>query len=156
MLHTLRSLIGDDAFWRATRRLVYGSVDPRPGNFQPRFGSTDEFVAIASQESHRDLRWFFNVYLHQAHLPRLVSWRRGTTLSLQWKTPRGLPFPMPVDIDVDGKRQVVSMSSGHGSLALPGWSSRVTLDPDSKILRQSDEVDRYRSDQASKKPYGPS
>ena len=156
MLHTLRSLIGDDAFWSATRRLVYGRVDPRPGNFQPRFGSTDEFVAIASQESHRDLSWFFNVYLRQAHLPRLVSWRRGATLYLQWKTPRGLPFPMPVDVDVDGKRQVVPMSSGHGSIELPNWYSRVTLDPDSKILRQSDEIDRYRSDQSSKKPYGPS
>jgi aminopeptidase N len=156
MLHTLRSLIGDDAFWSATRRLVYGRVDPRPGNFQPRFGSTDEFVAIASKESHRDLSWFFNVYLRQAHLPRLVSWRRGATLYLQWKTPRSLPFPMPVDVDVDGKRQVVPMSSGNGSIELPNWYSRVTLDPDSKILRQSDEIDRYRSDQSSKKPYGPS
>ena len=45
MLHTLRGLIGDDAFLRATRRLVYGRPDPRPGNFQPRFASTDEFVA---------------------------------------------------------------------------------------------------------------
>ena len=156
MLHTLRSLIGDDAFWSATRRLVYGRVDPRPGNFQPRFGSTEEFVVIASQESHRDLSWFFNVYLRLAHLPRLVSWRRGATLYLQWKTPRGLPFPMPVDVDVDGKRQVVPMSSGNGSIELPNWYSRVTLDPDSKILRQSDEIDRYRSDQSSKKPYGPS
>jgi hypothetical protein len=63
---------------------------------------------------------------------------------------------MPVDVDVDGKRQVVPMSSGNGSIELPNWYSRVTLDPDSKILRQSDEIDRYRSDQSSKKPYGPS
>jgi len=48
------------------------------------------------------------------------------------------------------------MASGRGWLELPAWSSRVTLDPDSKILRQSDEIDRYRDDQASKKPYGPS
>jgi aminopeptidase N len=156
MLHTLRGLIGDDAFWRATRRLVYGRPDPRPGNFQPRFGSTDEFVAIASHEAHRNLKWFFDVYLRQAHLPRLVSWRRGTTLFLQWKTPHGLPFPMPVDVDVDGKRQVVPMTSGHDSIALPSWSSIVTLDPDSKILRQSDEIDRYLADPGAKKPYGPS
>jgi hypothetical protein len=47
------------------------------------------------------------------------------------------------------------MTGGHGSIVLPAWSSLVTLDPESKILRQSDEIDRYRDD-ASKKPYGPS
>jgi aminopeptidase N len=156
MLHTLRSLMGDDAFWRATRRLVYGRPDPLPGNFQPRFGSTDEFVAIASQEAHQDLRWFFSVYLRQARLPRLASWRKGNTLFLQWKTPRGLPFPMPVDVKVDGKRQVVPMTAGHGSLRLPSWYSQVTLDPDSKILRQSDQIDRYRDDRAGPKAHGPS
>jgi aminopeptidase N len=156
VLHTLRQLIGDDAFWRATRRLVYGRVDPLPGNFQPRFASTDEFVSIASDEAHRDLKWFFDVYLRQARLPRLVTWRKGTTLYLQWKTPRGLPFPMPVEVAVDGKRQLVPMTGGHGSIVLPAWSSLVTVDPDSKILRQSDEIDRYRADQSSKKPYGPS
>ena len=156
VLHTLRGLIGDDAFWRATRRLVYGRPDPLPGNFQPRFGSTNEFVAIASQEANQDLHWFFNVYLRQARLPRLVSWRKGNTLFLQWKTPRGLPFPMPVEVGVDGKRQVVPMIGGHGSLELPSWYSQVTLDPDSKILRQSDEIDRYRDDQTSKKAHGPS
>jgi hypothetical protein len=94
--------------------------------------------------------------LRQAQLPRLASWRKGTTLYLQWKTPRGLPFPMPVEVAVDGVVHTVPMTGGHGSLTLPSWSSLVTLDPDSKILRQSDEIDRYRADQASKKPYGPS
>ena len=156
MLHTLHGLIGDDAFWRATRRTVYGRPDPRPGNFEPRFASTDEFVAVASQEAHRDLGWFFDVYLRQAHLPRLASWRKGRTLYLQWKTPRGLPFPLPVEVEVGGTRQIVPMQGGHGSIVLPAWYSLFTLDPDSKILRQSDEIDRYRDDRATKKPYGPS
>ena len=156
VLHTLRGLIGDDAFWRATRREVYGRPDPRPGNFQPRFGSTNEFVSIASQEAHRDLKWFFDVYLRQAHLPRLVTSRQGRSVSLQWKTPRGLPFPMPVEVDVDGKRQVVPMSNGAGSITLPDFFSVVTVDPDSKILRQDDAMDSFRDDQASKKPSGTS
>jgi aminopeptidase N len=156
MLHTLRGLIGDDAFWRATRRLVYGRPDPSPGNFQPRFGSTNEFIAIVNQEANRNLDWFFDVYLRQAKLPRLVSWRSGKTLFLQWKTPHGLPFPMPVDVLVDGKLQAVPMISGHGSLALPSADSLVTVDPDAKILRQSDAMDRFRSDPSNKIPYGPS
>ncbi len=38
MLHTLRGLIGDDAFRAVTRLAVYGRLDPKPGNFSPRFG----------------------------------------------------------------------------------------------------------------------
>ena len=156
MLHTLRTLIGDDAFWSATRRLVYGRPDPRPGNFQPRFASTNEFIAIVNQEAHRNLGWFFDVYLRQAKLPRLVTSRSGRTLFLQWKTPNGRPFSMPVDILVDGKRQTVPMSNGRGALQLPSTDSIVTVDPDSKILRQSDAIDRFRADPASKIPYGTS
>jgi aminopeptidase N len=156
VLHTLRNLIGDDAFWTANRREVYGRPDPRPGNFQPRFGSTSEFQTIVSEEAGRDLKWFFDVYLRQAHLPRLVTTRQGKTLSLQWKTPHGLPFPMPVDVAIDGRRQVVPMTGGHGTIAIPGPNSLVTIDPDSKILRQSDAIDRYRDEQASKKAKGAS
>ncbi len=156
VLNTLRNLIGDDAFFRATRRLVYGRPDPRPGNFKPRFGSTNEFVAITSEEAHRNLKWFFDVYLRQAHLPRLVTNRTANTLSLQWRTPHGLPFPMPVEVAVDGKRQVVPMSGGKGTIALPGPYSLVTIDPDSKVLRQSDAIDRYRDDQTSKRAKGAS
>jgi aminopeptidase N len=156
MLHTLRSLIGDDAFWRATRRLVYGRSDPKPGNFQPRVGSTNEFISIVNREAHRNLNWFFDVYLRQARLPRLVTNRSGRTLLLQWRTPKGLPFAMPVDVLVDGKLQTVPMSSGRGTLQLPSEQSLVTVDPESKILRQSDAMDRFRADPASKIPYGPS
>jgi hypothetical protein len=77
-------------------------------------------------------------------------------LFLQWRTPKGLPFPMPVDVLADGKLQTVPMSSGHGTLQLPSPNSLVTVDPDSKILRQSDAMDRFRADPASKIPYGPS
>ncbi|RRC03963.1 M1 family peptidase, partial [Escherichia coli] len=43
MLHTLRTLIGDRAFRDVTRLAVYGRIDPRPGNFAPRYGSTLEY-----------------------------------------------------------------------------------------------------------------
>jgi aminopeptidase N len=148
VLHTLRNLIGEQAFWTAVRREVYGRPDPRPGNFQPRFGSTNEFEMIASQEAHRNLKWFFDVYLRQAHLPRLVATRQGQTLNLQWKTPHGLPFPMPVEVQVDNQRQVVPMANGRGSLTIANTNSLVTVDPDNKILRQNDAIDAYRDDQA--------
>ena len=152
VLHTLRGLIGDEAFFRSLRRLVYGRVDPAPGNFKPRFGSTNEFVAITSQESGRDLRWFFNAYLRHARLPKLIETRQGRTLSLQWQTPGGIPFPMPVDVRVDGRTMTVPMDKGRGAVSLPSDTSVWTVDPASKLLRQSDAIDRFRDwDKAQKK-----
>ena len=75
VLHTLRGLIGDAAFWEATRRLVYGRPDPRPGNFQPRFATTPEYIAIVNQVTGRKLDWFFDVYLREAALPELLETR---------------------------------------------------------------------------------
>ncbi|MES2989489.1 MAG: hypothetical protein V4808_16460, partial [Pseudomonadota bacterium] len=49
VLHTLRNLIGDAKFFDVTRLLVYGRVDPRPGNFQPRFASTPEYIGFVNQ-----------------------------------------------------------------------------------------------------------
>ena len=111
--------MGDEPFFTAIRREVYGRPDPRPGNFQPRFGSTPEFVAIASQEAHRDLRWFFNAYFYQARLPRLVEHaQRQTRSSCNGAPPKGIPFPMPLDVAIDGKTVTVSMTGGHGSVPL--------------------------------------
>jgi aminopeptidase N len=65
VMHTLRGLIGDAAFFRAVREEVYGTPDPRPGNFAPRYGTTPEFMAIVKRASGRDLDWFFQAYLYQ-------------------------------------------------------------------------------------------
>ena len=154
VLHTLRGLIGEEAFWRATRRLVYGRPDPKPGNFRPRFGSTNEFIALAEQESGRKLGWFFDIYLRQAAIPKLAVTRTGHTLRLQWKTPGGRPFPMPVEVLIDGERTTVPMTNGRGTVPLPAPNALVTVDPDGAILRQSDEIDRFRDDPEATKPYG--
>ena len=144
ILHTLRNLIGDEAFFNATRRLVYGRADPAPGNFAPRFSNSDEFVAIVSEETGRDMGWFFDVYLKQAALPQLVTRRNGASLTLIWEAPGGLPFPMPVEILVDGKLEVIRMDDGSSVRTLADVRSHVVIDPYSKILRQNDDVDRYR------------
>jgi aminopeptidase N len=135
VLHTLRGLIGDDAFFRAVRELVYGTQDPRPGNFAPRYATTPDFIAIAQRASGRDLGWFFQAYMYQAALPELVATRRGDTLDLAWKTAANTPFPMPLDVRVDGRTVTLPMADGHGSVALPPHAT-VTFDPHSKILRR--------------------
>jgi aminopeptidase N len=142
VMHTLRGLIGDDAFFRTVREEVYGTPDPRPGNFTPRYGTTPEFMAIAKRASGRDLDWFFQAYLYQKELPDLQATRSGNTLQLVWKTEKNTPFPMPVDVRVGERIVNVPMTDGRGSVVLAEGES-YTLDPHSKVLRREQHIERY-------------
>jgi aminopeptidase N len=136
-LHTLRWLVGDEAFWRATRRLVYDTAEPwaLPYPIPPIYRSTDDFVRITSEEAGRDLAWLFDVYLRERDLPRLTTERDDTTLTLRWEVPGERPFPMPVPVEVDGAITVVPMPSGAGSLAVPA-GAHVIVDPRMSVLRR--------------------
>ena len=112
MLHTLRWLIGDAAWGKAMRLEVYGRADPRPGNFTPRYGSTAEYERFVRQVTGRDLGWFFDVYLRAAPLPELVEARSAHGLTLMWQAPGGRPFPMPVEVSVDGRVVRLAMTGG--------------------------------------------
>ncbi|WP_019368062.1 MULTISPECIES: M1 family metallopeptidase [unclassified Sphingomonas] len=143
VLHTLRYLIGDAQFFEATRRLVYGRPDPRPGNFKPRFATTAEFITIVQQVTGRDLGWFFDAYLYQAALPDLQVERSGDQLRLRWKTPQDRLFPMPVDFTVDGQPRRATMAGGAETLTVPA-GAHIILDPNAHVLRRSDSVEAYQ------------
>jgi aminopeptidase N len=66
-LHTLRYLIGDDAFFRALRRMAYPTKEMErwTDGRQTRLVNTDDFLAIAEEESKMELDWFFEMYLRQ-------------------------------------------------------------------------------------------
>lgn len=143
VMHTLRGVMGDEAFFRTVRESVYGTPDPRPGNFQPRLGTTKEFMEIAKRVSGRDLDWFFQAYLYQAALPDLQATRNGNTLNLAWKTEKDTPFPMPVEVRVGERIVNVPMADGRGSVQLDDGAHYV-LDPNSKILRREQHIERYQ------------
>lgn len=140
VLHTLRYLIGDKPFFDATRRLVYGRPDPKPGNFKPRFTSTTEFEQLMDAAAGRDLNWFFDVYLREAALPELIETRNGDTLTLQWKTPRAAPFPLPVEIAVNGETRKLAMAGGSETISVPA-GAHVVIDPMARILRRSAAIE---------------
>jgi len=153
ILHTLRGLIGDEAFFASVRRLVYGRDDPVPGNFRPRYASTREFVDIVNDVTGRDYGWFFDVYVYRAALPELLAERDATGLRLRWKAPDDLPFPMPVEVRIgggDGRVAAVPMDGGQGHVELPA-GTHYTLDPHSKLLRDLPHIDAYREDAAARK-----
>ena len=142
--HTLRLYIGDDAFYESLRRLVYGRPDPKPGNFAPRYATTPEFIAIVNEVTGRDLGWFFDAYLYQAALPDLVMTRDGERVSLEWKTGNGRPFPLPVEVEVDGLLRALPMTDGRATFEAPP-GAHILLDPGSKVLRRLEYLERWKA-----------
>lgn len=140
VLHTLRYLIGDAAFFDATRRLVYGRPDPRPGNFKPRFASTPEFERLMNAAAGRDLSWFFDVYLRQASLPELLETRGGRQMTFRWKAPGNTPFPLSIDIAVDGQVRRLAMRGGSETIDVPP-DAHVVVDPMARVLRRSTAIE---------------
>jgi len=145
--HTLRLYIGDEAFYESLRRLVYGRPDPKPGNFAPRYATTPEFIAIVNAVTDRDLGWFFDAYLYQAALPDLVMSRDGERVTLEWKTGNGRPFPLPVEVEVDGRLRALPMTGGRAAFTAPA-GAHILLDPGSKVLRRLEYLEIWKASQA--------
>ncbi len=72
----------------------------------------------------------------QPALPRLVAERADGALRLRWEVPGGLPFPMPVEVEVNGERRRVEMPGGRAELRVPA-GTRVVVDPDARVLREA-------------------
>ena len=155
ILHTLRGLIGGRAFFAAARALVYGRAAPAPGNFKPRYGTTQDFIDAVNRNTRNDYGWFFDVYLRSAALPQLIATRDSGRLELRWKTAGDKPFPMPVQVRVGDKLVDVPMKSGQGSVALPAGAS-YTLDPHSKVLRDLPQIAAFQADKKAREAAGKS
>lgn len=144
VMHTLRALIGDEAFFKAVRLLVYGRVDPKPGNFAPRYATTKDFIGDVNAVTGQDYQWFFDAYFYQAKLPELVQARDGDDLVLSWKTPSAKPFPMPVEVKVGDKLVTAPMADGTGRIKV-GDAVPVIVDPASKVLRRQPYIEDYQA-----------
>jgi len=136
MLHTLRYFIGDDAFWAGTRRLIYDTAEPWSLVYpiKSRYRTTEDFIRIMSEEAGQNVAWLVETYLREKGMPVLETTRANGQLFLEWSVPGGRPFPMPVDVSVDGEVTVVEIFGEATSLAVHD-AARLVIDPESKILR---------------------
>ena len=134
VLNSLRYLIGDAAFFKALRHMAYPTkeMESYTDGRQTRLVDTDDFLKIAEKDSGMDLDWFFEMYLRQPKLPKLVTETSGNTMTLHWETPNDMPFPMPVDVVVDGKTQRVDMKGGKGTVNFAGTAP--VIDPNGWVL----------------------
>jgi aminopeptidase N len=151
ILHTLREEIGDEAFEKTLRLFVYGRDDPRPGNFQPVLRTSDDYQHIVEQVTGRDWGWFFETYLRQGPLPRLLATREGAKLRLAWQSPAQAPFAMPIEVSIAGKLVRLPMTGGRGSVDLPSPGAHVVIDPHARVLRYDPAIEAWQKQEADNK-----
>ncbi len=137
LLHSLRYLIGEEAFWRSVRRLVYDTI--RPEELSPpisaRLRSTDDFMNIVSHEAGKDLAWFFEVYARRGPLPVLAVEESDSGLVLEWRNVGELEFPMPIPVRVNGELRRVEFTGNQATL--PGVRKPdAQVDPLMQVLRK--------------------
>ena len=142
VIHMLRYLVGRDQMLTILRRFAYptSAVERLTSGRAIRFVSTGDFTLLASELSGRDLGWFFNLYLNQPKLPKLVSEIRGDKLRLRWETPDGYPFPMPLEVEVDGQVERIEMPNGRAELDAARYG-HARLDPQMWILKEPRLID---------------
>ncbi|WP_421796301.1 M1 family metallopeptidase [Haliscomenobacter sp.] len=131
ILHALRAVIGKEALLKSMRRLCYDTPEAEKikDGRQCHFVTTADFQLICEQESGKALGWFFDVYLRQPQLPKLVSKVEGQQISLHWETPQNLPFSFPVEIKINGKIQRLDLGKETITLSFnPG--DKPEVDPD--------------------------
>jgi aminopeptidase N len=136
-MHTLRWLLGDERFFRALRRMAY--PDPAKeavtDGSQIRFSDTEEMRAIVEKVWGQDLGWMFDIYLHRTALPELLVSQTDAELTLRWRVPDDLPFPMPVPVKIGDDVRRVEMPDGHAALPLTAGAS-VAVDPEGWLLKK--------------------
>ena len=99
-------------------------------------------------------RWWHNraVRRFMSHRLALLGVVMITTLTLAWKVPGNGRFPLPVEVQIDGKTRTLPMTTGTATLAV-AKGAHVVIDPDALVLRRSialEEVAAWKSAQAAK------
>jgi len=134
VLHMLRRLVGDDAFFRGVRRLYFGARFDKVG--------TDDVRAAFEKESGRDLKRFFDAWIHGSGTPAVAfSWapaaggaERAVALRVEQ---RGKDSEFPVTVTLryaDGSTEdmqvAVAERTAEFRLPIRGQVKEITLNRD--------------------------
>jgi aminopeptidase N len=146
VFHLLRQEIGEEPFWRGLKTFV--------GEYRNQQADWVAIEKVFSRESDRNLRWFFEQWVHQSGAPvislgdvrvRRVMGERGQEawqLTVQIQQSEG-PFRMTVPIRIIMKESTENRSVRLGispssvvEFVLPDQPLRVELDPDLMTFRR--------------------
>ncbi|MEM6845766.1 MAG: M1 family metallopeptidase [Bacteroidota bacterium] len=139
VLHMLRSTVGDEVFFNTLRQFF--------ARYKHRNASTNDFVALASKLSGRNLSDFFAQWLYRPDYPVLESnWKyqgAGKKLKLKIKQTQdseSYTFPLQIGIRYDNssKLEVQSVSVNKleetFTLSVKSRVRKVVIDPDTWLL----------------------
>jgi aminopeptidase N len=121
VLHNLRLLLGDEAFFRSIRRFYY--------DWRFRKAGTDDVRRAFEQESGQDLSRYFEGWIHSSRIPALrFSWQRqdgpeGPVAVIRLE-PSGTPFDVAVPVtlrfaDRTTRDVIVSVTGGPAEVRVP-------------------------------------
>lgn len=100
-IHTLRSIVNDDARWWPLVREFYQ-------HFKYQNITTDDVIGFFNQKVGKDLTPIFDQYLRQALLPTLdLQFLEGGQVAYRW-TAGVKKFNMPIKVGQKGKWQVIT------------------------------------------------
>ena len=142
VLHMLRGLMGDDAFFKGIRAYYL--------EHEHKTASTEDLRVALERASGKNLKEFFARWVYGSGHPRYEaywSWREGVgeggTLEIYLKqTQEGAPFltPLPVEIVTQDKIQHTTLEPGDRAMKLfmllPRRPEAVRIDPHETILKE--------------------
>ncbi|WP_405350386.1 M1 family metallopeptidase [Nonlabens sp. Asnod3-H03] len=121
MIHTLRMLVNDKDQWRKILRdmnkVFYHSTV-----------STQDIEDFLSQSIGQDLEGFFNQYLRNTKIPKLVLKKKKNKLSYHWENIVD-NFKLPIRIVIDDEIVLINPTASKQVLKLPSDKSVIQTDP---------------------------
>lgn len=145
VLHMLRGIVGDDAFFQGIREYYRRYLHST--------ASTDDFRRVMEETSRRDLGWFFAQWIHRPGFPTFeVDWQwlasasadgGSVEVTVHQVQPEAWPtFRVPIELAVVGpdgeSRYEVELLLREEIIRLDGVAGRPTnviLDPDGWVLK---------------------
>jgi aminopeptidase N len=137
VLHTLRWMIGDEAFLEALRRFA---TDPR---FPAERTDSAEFERLVAELHGRETPWFWQRYLRTAAVPRHSLQRTpaadgGESVTLSWDDPT---FELALPVAIDGDVRRIEMPDGRATLNVAA-GAEIEIDPEGRVLAEAGEAPR--------------
>jgi len=143
VLNMLRYVIGDEKFFLTLKQFAQ--------QYAWKGAITEDFRKVAEQASGQDLKWFFIEWIESSGAPEFkleyTVFRTTKGFRVQGKVSQDLDtFRMPVDIKIETegtpeeKRVEVVGTSSEFSVDTFGKPKTITIDPNNRLLRFSNQV----------------